>query len=94
MFDLIRFNYVLIASTIMQDLLRFHHPVFPFILKTIEIEDCVGPTKKHISKRYSFLRPTLAKQIKNMDLQHFTNNNLFNDVFVLLMCLAFFKVFG
>ena len=46
----IGFTYVLRSSTITQDLLRFHHPVVPFLFKTIEIEDCVGPTNTYFSK--------------------------------------------
>ena len=43
--DLVGFAYVLRPSTISQDLLRFHHPTFPCLFKTIEIEYCFGPTR-------------------------------------------------
>ena len=42
--DLVVYTYVERSSTIIQDLLRCHHPVFPFLFKAIEIEDCFGPT--------------------------------------------------
>ena len=29
-----------------KDLSRYHYPICPFFFKTIEIEDCVGPTRK------------------------------------------------
>ena len=44
--DLLRFTYVLRLSTIMQDLLRFHHRMFPFLFKTLGDTDWIGPTRK------------------------------------------------
>ena len=65
--DLIRFTYVLRSPPIIQDLLRFHHPVFPFLIQTIEIEYCVGPTKKQFPKMWC---PVLSR---NMCLLDFRN---------------------
>ena len=42
---LIRFTDVSRSSTTIQDLLSFHHHIFPLSFKTIEVEDCFGPTK-------------------------------------------------
>ena len=45
MFDLLGFTYVLRLSTIIQNLLRFNYPVFPFLFRTVEIENWSGATK-------------------------------------------------
>ena len=43
MLDLIGFTYVLGLSTIIQDLLRFHHRICRFYLKRSEIQIVLGP---------------------------------------------------
>ena len=43
MFDLISFTYVLGFSTIIQDLLRFHHRIFRFYFKRSEIPIVFDP---------------------------------------------------
>ena len=45
-FDLIGFTYVLGLSTIMEDLLRFHHRIFHFYLKRSEIPIVLDPIKQ------------------------------------------------
>ena len=42
-FDLIGFTYVLRLSTIIQDLLRFHHRIFRFYLKRSEMQIVLDP---------------------------------------------------
>ena len=44
MFDLIRF-FMLERFQDFTEFSRSHHRIFPFLLKTIETEDCFGPTK-------------------------------------------------
>ena len=67
MFDLIGFTYVLRLSTIIQDLLRYHHRIFRFLFKTIEIEQCVGTTKSSFEK----WGRVLSNMLKMFDFQFF-----------------------
>ena len=62
--DFVGFTYVLRSSTIIQDLLRFHHPAFPFYSKQSRLKIVLDPPRNHFSNVYAFLvshRPTFSK---------------------------------
>ena len=57
--DLLGFTYVLRLSTIVQDLLRFHHRIFRFLFKTLGDTNCF----RHIGKiiLHLFILPVPTK---------------------------------
>ena len=70
MFDLVGFPLYVLRTWDFKDLSRFHHPIFPRLLKTIEIEDYVGPPKTISGKCIPFWCPGLSKIGKIVDFKN------------------------
>ena len=85
--DLLRFTYVLRSSTTIQDLLRFHHPVFRFYLKRTRLKIDLDPPLISFSI-YSFLPvPTLTVRILLED-----NNPILPKFYFMCSCRYWYHI--